>query len=1763
LTRPVRTDARGIVALLVLGLAFRVIIAVLLPGSGFGVDVASFQYWASNLADQGLFGFYDRPFFHDYTPGYLYVLWVVGEVGKLFGGGAGDLIKVPPILCDVALGYLAWSMTQELGGSERSARIAALIVLVNPVTWMDSVLWGQVDSVGVVFLVLALRELWRDRPERSAVLAMLAALIKPQLGILIPIVAIVTIRRALWPAGGYGDDDPDTVLEHGATSWERRVTGPIRIVTTAVAGLLTALVLSLPFGLSLPGLIAQLFKTAAGYPYVSVNAYNPWALASQAGNGVAANRVWVCDSTVVPSGPSTFQLGPFTIPEWSSSGTTQSCPDGFMVGPLPAVLVGMGLFLLAAAVVVWLVARRPDRRTMLVGLAVLSLAFFVLPTRVHERYLFPLVGVAAILAGVSLRWRLAYIVSSIAMFANMYAVLTTLYPNNPGISDWLNMGDVVTSYWGVAIAALAQVAVFAWSFLQLRTGPLEELQLEIEGSGAALGGGSWFGWAGSRSDDDADIDTDGPRGIRVPGWRPSPTAPSGRGAPGATMAGTAALGLEDRPGKPGSLVPSWDDRDRAGEGPWAWVRARFNDRPVRADRSASLATERGGRLDRFDLWLVLVLVASIGTIRIWRLAEPYQMHFDEVYHARTAMEFLQLWRYEMSHDIYEWTHPHIAKYAMALGLEAFGDDHVTATNDLGVGKVVAADVEPRWDDGGIHARSGDRLWVAGNDQVKAYDLSTRELIASWSVSGVTTMAVDTSGHRVFVGTGSGEVLTIDTLGLDALRATNTAAVAPGTGGAPAPTIEPATWVHVDAAVDLVHPTGDGTAVEIVSGDPSAASLSTYDASAITETHRLDVAGVKGIVDHGAAQVAVADAAGVEIVDTSTGLSTSTVQIDGSVQGITATSGLNQDPLYVTYMAVDGPTVAWVSTGSGAGAAASKATFKLPGDSVGAIAYDRASQMIHVVGTSPASADRGTGSRATVYVVDPNGSNPVSNAVYEDAPLPFDAAAIAMDANDQYPSADREELIALSPTGEMATVPVGEHAFAWRLPGVIAGLLMAALIYVLARLLFRRREIAVIAGFLTAVDGMLFVQSRIGMNDAYVGVGIVAAYCLFAWLWLRPGTTRRHWLAWALGMPLLGVVLGLALASKWVAAYAIGGLGILVLARSALGRVMLILGMIAATAVLGYIAISVPAGKAGGNYAFLAIMVGLTVLAVVVSVLHPIQWTYEEQRLAVFGPPVIGGIVILGALATGRLDTVYAVSSFAATPLELGFAGILLGAVMYGAFVVGARFGFGPMALPPGPDDPEAALDPPAPAAQGWLNLGSGFGLPAFWTLACLVVIPVVVYVISYIPWAFVGGDQLFTGWPPGHTGQTLIDLTGQMYAYHNNLTSPHPASSPWWAWPLDLKPVWFYQDSFAGDTSASIYNAGNIVAWWLAIPAMALLAFQAYKRRNIALGLVGVGFAAQWLSWARIDRASFQYHYYTEIPFLLIALAYLIAEVWHGPSWRTWVMVRLAAAVAVLGPFLLWLLQRPLCAVAQVDAINPGSTACPTTIPDVALSPRAIGIAIVVGLGVLLLLRQFLAAGREDDDGWAAEVDGGGAAAIRGGIAGAGMRSRLGRAALIAIGVAVGFTVITALVPPTAVFKLRAVPVEPIALIVTIALLPLAAFIATARDARRFAVGMLIAIGLWFVIWYPNISALPLPSTLTNVYQGLLPSYLYPFQFWVNTTPRATGPMQLNWLALLAAMVTALSVAVAYSAWSWRLALAERRADALATSTAPPADSAG
>ncbi len=1758
-----RGIGRQILIVMAIGLVFRLIMAYGidgLRGSGFKTDLNLFEFWAANLGQHGPFGFYDRGFFADYTPGYLYALWVVGIVGQLLGG-IGDLIKLPAILTDVVLGFVVYRMALDLGVTERRATIAGAIVILNPISWFDSVIWGQVDSFGTVFLLLAIRELWKGRSERSAILAVVAALIKPQLAILVPIVALVVIRRALWPDGGWGDEAPPPAT---GTGWERRTRGPIRILTTGVAGFLTAVAVSAPFGLSVvsftstapfvdSALVRQILSTAATYSYVTVNAYNAWALFPVDGNSMATNGGWIPDAPISNAG------------SWAA------------IGGVPAALVGAALLLGIALVVSIIVARKPDRLTILVGVSVLALAFFAVPTRVHERYLFPLFGLAGILLAFSWRWRIAYAIAGVATFLNMYVVLTTLYPGNPQIQDWLGIGEAIRSSLGVAIIAIANTAVLVWGIAQLRGSARRTLAAEL---------------AHGATEDEPDVTEDTPlvlhevpepdpgtarRGIEAPGA----TAPVATMTHAATTVGPSTPVAPTPP--PARRTPAWFDRPSLSDlGPIGWLRARMNETPIRPDRSRELAREGRGRFDRLDIWIVLVIVIAAMGLRTYRLAEPARMHFDEVYHARTAAEFLQDWRYGIPHSIYEWTHPHLAKYAMAAGIVAFAGHDVSASSQLGV-TVRDAAIEPRRPDAlSTSARDGDRVWVVTGTELIAYDLQTRAVAARWPVPGASSVTYDPDGLQLLVGTDTGQILALDTPSLDALRGAS--ATQPPVSPVPVATLGGpirglATFdggqsiaallpddvvaivnagtgaetgrLTIPGAADMVSP-GVGDAIiatpvdvqdataeaatlsSILGGDPAgyAADLATTDSPTIVldGTLTADVrTKLQGAIDQGLLSgiqigsvplLAVAGSDGVDFVTTRATIA-SRVTVGGPATGLALVSGVDEGTqLYVTTTDTTTRTpeiaVLAVSGDQAKSGPTQTMTVQLPGEG-SRIVFDAASQMVEVLGTTP----DGTGT--TIYVIEPHGKS-----VFADQRLPFVPAAWVLDTNPDYPSASRGAILAFAGDGQTASVDVGDYAFAWRLPGVILGALTAGLLYLLTRLLFRRRTVAVLAGLFTLLDGMFFVQSRIGMNDVYTGFFILAAYLLFAWLWLEPRRRRAFWLL----MPVVGVLLGLALASKWVAAYSIGALGILVLARSALGRVLLIAALIGLTAVLGWMGLAVPPGSgASGNVTFALVMIGLTLGTVAVSVYHPIAWSDEEVRIAVGGPPLLGILVFLGAVALGKAGASTTVGPVLITPLTAAFALVVAGLAIYAVLRVAGRLGFGPMALGPGPGELQE-VPPASPPAEGWLRLGSGWGLPIVWMLVSLIAIPVVVYVISYLPWAAINGNQIVSGWPPGHTGQTLLQLTEQMYAYHNNLTAAHPASSPWWAWPLNLKPVWFYQGGFAGATAGSIYDAGNVVIWWLGIPAMAFIAYQGFRRRSLALGLVVIGFLCQWVSWARIDRAAFEYHYYTSLPFVVIALAYFAAEVWHGASRRTWWLARIAAAVALLGPVILWMLRLPLCALANVEAVNPGSAACNGNPGNLVVTPSAAVMAVVGVVTVVVLVRLLIDLGRPRPDG----------------------RPLAARDLVPLTVTAIGGGSLLALsrVLPSSdpLLNLPGIVPELIAVLVAVPLLLVASQIVTARDGRRFVGGLVAAAAIWFVVLYPNISALPLPATLVNAYQGLLPTYLYAFQFSVNTIDRnGSISFQDPRFLVLVVFLMAASVVVAYSAWVWRQALADEPAD--------------
>ncbi|HXX61121.1 MAG TPA: phospholipid carrier-dependent glycosyltransferase [Candidatus Sulfotelmatobacter sp.] len=1648
----------AIAILLLVGLALRLIIAyVLFPGSGFQSDIGSFTSWALTLAHGGPGGFYANAGFADYPPGYLYVLWILGSIGSgaadLLGGGTinlngvvlplpdtivGGLIKLPAIAADLGIAYLLYRLVRRWLGARSDAHGAALgaaaLYLFNPVTWYDSALWGQIDAVGALVMLVAIAFLIDGFSEAAVGFAVVAALVKPQFGIVLaPLIGVTLLRRHLFLIGS---GPRATAVPGVLRSWVVEEQGVWRLVSCAAVGAVVLFALITPFGLDVPTLISRMGDTAAGYPYLSVNAYDPWALIGSGGQAsLAAGGGWSSDQVPLLAGLNGFTIG--------------------------AILLGLG-FAVGAIQLAW----RDSRRSILLTAVFLSLAFFILPTRVHERYLFPVFVFLPLLAVNSRRFRVLTLVLAAGSFINLHGILTVGNYGTANVTG-LPFGADMRSFGGVLLSVVLQTGAFlvvAWSLRpvsDLVAGPLRRLA----------------GFAARAPEVD-------------PYDLPPPAPPPPRAYPGSP------------------------DVQPAGGSGWGLPRALLA-RSLRRDRSGELRRERFGLPDRLDGLVVLILIVAAMVLRTWDLGQPFGMIFDEVYHARTATEFLQDWRYGEPHDIYEFTHPHLAKYLIAVGLVAFGDDNVTGTADLGVGTVTDAATEARWsppDQPG--QRDGDRLYLATPGGVVAYDLATRQVVTTVPLGNGRVpvhLTVDPGAHVVYVADDAGGLWSIQTADLDALRvsasAAQPAATRLGTFGGP---------------VTALVTSSDGAHVEAITAAHQLVSLATADGSQSASVADPSAAALVAVpTDSGAGAVAVAEGDTLDLRDAATLASTSQLTLPEAPTGMVLMNGLDQPTIF----AAGGSSLSWVAVPSSGGETLG-GTLQMPG-AVRDVAWDESSNIIHVLGRTP------DGSSDTVYVVEPNGK-----AVFADARLPFSAVTMALDTQPQYPSQDRQQLLAVDSAGQLAVVDIGNHAYAWRIMGVIAGALLLGCLYLLVRMLFRRRTVALLTAGLVLVDGMFFAQSRIAMNDTYVALFIVAAYMLFVPIYL--GLWRRRWVV-ALAIPAIGVLLGLALASKWVGAYAIGGIVLLVLLRSALGRLLALAAMIGMTGVLGWLAIgATSAGAPIGDASFLVLMVVLTAVLAAAIIVRPIRWTLDEVRFAVGAPAVAGGLALLGGIVLGGRPSA---SGGSATPGDLvlvGAALLVLAVVAYAACSLAGRRGLGPLARARAApaDDPDAPADAPD---QGWLIPGSSLGAPWLLALACFTFVPLVVYVISYAPWIALG-NQWFTGYPPGHTGQTLLDLQIQMYNYHNDLRASHPASSPWWAWPFDFKPVWFFQQGYANDTTGITYDAGNLVIFWLGVPVIAWASWQAWARRSLALTILVVGFACQWLSWSRIDRASFQYHYYTALPFLFAAVAYFLAELWHGPSPRTWLLARLAAAGALVAAPLLWLVRVPLCSLAGTSRVAPNSQVCGFVSMPFVLTERvaASGIVLLVGGAILVWQVRLVLADRAfaaDDQ----RPGGGGflrsgapwlvitAAALLAALALA--QTRFGDQALISA-------------------PLGALGPYAFAVIGTVPLAVAAWFVLTMRDPRRFVIGILGAATLWFVIFYADISGLPIPTGLKNIFQVLpLPTYVYDFQFAVNTDP----PQTLTVLGLqsgsLALVTGALALAVMYAAWTrraQRLALAGR-----------------
>ena len=333
-----------------LGLALRLIIAyVLLPGSGLRLDLEHVPGSGQTTSPQHGPLRLLRPRLlrrlHARLPLRPVAAWA--SSGSALGG-LGDLIKLPAILADLGPGLARlvdgprarWLAT---GGAAR--RRALPLQPDHLVRQRRS--GARSTRSASSSCCSACATLWRDRPERAALFAVVAAIIKPQLGILIPIVAVVLLRRTSSPGAtsgaARGRRRPDRPVRAGPSGepWLTRLRqGPVRLVTSAAVGLATAIA-------------AVRCRSACRRSTCSRSSpRRPAATRTSRSTPTTRGRCCPRTATAWPRTASATRSG--TWPARSRTRPPRSSPD-------PALYVGTALLVVAIVAVCAIVAMYPRR----------------------------------------------------------------------------------------------------------------------------------------------------------------------------------------------------------------------------------------------------------------------------------------------------------------------------------------------------------------------------------------------------------------------------------------------------------------------------------------------------------------------------------------------------------------------------------------------------------------------------------------------------------------------------------------------------------------------------------------------------------------------------------------------------------------------------------------------------------------------------------------------------------------------------------------------------------------------------------------------------------------------------------------------------------------------------------------------------------------------------------------------------------------------------------------------------------------------------------------------------------------------------------------------------------------------------------------------------------------------------------------------------------------------------------------------------------
>ncbi|MCW4009327.1 MAG: glycosyltransferase 87 family protein [Candidatus Bathyarchaeota archaeon] len=341
---------------------------------GYQIDTNDFMLWFQHAAEVGPRTFYNNNYWCDYPPFNIYFFWIFGLLAENLG----------------VFGSTVFTYVMKLPANLFDLATAFLIFafIRKRFTFKLALLGTALYAFNpaVVFNTAV----WGQFDAIYTFFLVLSLFLvfesKPKWAVVAFMLGVLTKPQgiALAPLIGY------LVLKKLNWNWK----GTVVSVCVAVA---TVFAVILPFDWSNPVtfLSSKYFGAYNGYQYTSLNAFNIWAFGG----------IWVEDTQL------TFLLG------WT----------------MFAALAAFALYFVSKSAK----GKGNMEAAALFAAFVLFFGFFMLPTRMHERYLFPAMAMLALLFPLLKKTRPLYVVLTATCFVNQAFVLDALvaaYPSGPNLT---------------------------------------------------------------------------------------------------------------------------------------------------------------------------------------------------------------------------------------------------------------------------------------------------------------------------------------------------------------------------------------------------------------------------------------------------------------------------------------------------------------------------------------------------------------------------------------------------------------------------------------------------------------------------------------------------------------------------------------------------------------------------------------------------------------------------------------------------------------------------------------------------------------------------------------------------------------------------------------------------------------------------------------------------------------------------------------------------------------------------------------------------------------------------------------------------------------------------------------------------------------------------------------------------------------------------------------------------------------------------------